>query len=142
MVGIYWDYGEPSTTWSKHHITKSIEHIENCRPPSNVPGYIVANNIRRAANTFGCVNIFKAYFDFSQSSSARALSLRSELQTSGVSLTDCPHNGRKDVADNMILGASALSDTLVETHQNVYPSGHVDLRHGQYTARHHHVDHR
>lgn len=29
--------------------------------------------------------------------------LRSELQSSGVSLTDCPHNGRKDAADKMIL---------------------------------------
>ena len=40
---------------------------------------------------------------------ARAVLLRSELQSSGVSLTDCPHNGRKDVADKMILGTCASS---------------------------------
>jgi hypothetical protein len=30
--------------------------------------------------------------------------LRSELQSSGVSLVDCPHNGRKEVADKMLIG--------------------------------------
>jgi hypothetical protein len=29
--------------------------------------------------------------------------LRSELQSSGVSLTDCPHNGHKDAADKMMM---------------------------------------
>ena len=31
-------------------------------------------------------------------------SLRSELQSYGLSLIDCPHQGRKDVADKMIIG--------------------------------------
>lgn len=65
------------------------------------------SNIRRVAHTFGTVKLFKAYFDFSeQSTSAKSLTLRSELQCSGLSLADCPHNGRKDVADKMIIGMS------------------------------------
>jgi hypothetical protein len=34
--------------------------------------------------------------------SPKTLSLRSELQSSGVSLIDCPHNSRKNVADSML----------------------------------------
>ena len=45
--------------------------------------------------------MFKAYQEISDQSK---LSLRSELQSSGVSMVDCPHNGRKDVADKMLLG--------------------------------------
>lgn len=53
------------------------------------------------------MTLFKAYLEVSeQVLSPRSMSLRSELQASGVSLTDCPHNGRKDVADKMILGES------------------------------------
>ena len=77
---------------------------ENCHAPANISGYRIVNQIRSVAQRYGPVNLFKAYFDFTQSSSAKSMILRSELQTSGVSLTDCPHNGKKDVADNMILG--------------------------------------
>lgn len=73
---------------------------ENCSTPSSVSGYDVVNAIRSVARPFGSVNLFKAYCELTET---RALS-RSELQSSGVSLTDCPHNGRKDVADKMILG--------------------------------------
>lgn len=47
--------------------------------------------------------VFKAYLELTGLSPKSAI-LRSELQSSGVSLTDCPHNGRKDVADKMMLG--------------------------------------
>jgi len=68
------------------------------------------NNIRSVAQTFGSVKLFKAYLEVAeQVPVSRAVLLRSELQSSGVSLTDCPHNGRKDVADKMILGAFASS---------------------------------
>ncbi|KAG5219743.1 NYN domain-containing protein [Salix suchowensis] len=56
------------------------------------------------AHKFGSVKLFKAYLELSeQAMSPRLLNLRSELQSSGVSLTDCPHNGRKNVADQMII---------------------------------------
>ena len=56
------------------------------------------------AHCFGSVKLFKAYLQLSEFSASKSLLLRSELQASGVSLTDCPHNGRKDVADKMMLG--------------------------------------
>ncbi|KAH7930845.1 DUF537-domain-containing protein [Leucogyrophana mollusca] len=82
-VAIFWDY-------------------ENCSPPSSLLGYDIVNNIRRMAHVFGPVTNFKAYLGLSDQS-AKSTALRSELQSSGVSLIDCPHNGRKDVADKMIL---------------------------------------
>jgi len=86
----------------------TTSNAENCSPPSGMSGYSLVARIRTVAQSFGTIKLFKAYFDLSQSSSPKALSLRSELQTSGVSLTDCPHNGKKEVADNMILGALAV----------------------------------
>ncbi|KIY51105.1 hypothetical protein FISHEDRAFT_17147, partial [Fistulina hepatica ATCC 64428] len=78
---------------------------ENCPVPSRGSGYDVVHNLRCTANNFGIITQFKAYSELSQPViSERMLRLRSELQTSGVSLTDCPHNGRKDVVDQMIQG--------------------------------------
>ncbi|KIJ69488.1 hypothetical protein HYDPIDRAFT_106117 [Hydnomerulius pinastri MD-312] len=84
-VAIFWDY-------------------ENCSPPSNSPGlgYDIVNNVGRMARVFGSVTTFKAYLDIS-SQSPKSVVLRSELQSSGVSMIDCPHNGKKDVVDKMIL---------------------------------------
>ncbi|OSD02824.1 hypothetical protein PYCCODRAFT_309673 [Trametes coccinea BRFM310] len=76
---------------------------ENCTPPCNVPGYDVVNNIRQVAHEYGSVKLFKAYLELSEQSSSKSIGLRSELQSCGVSLTDCPHNGRKDVADKMMI---------------------------------------
>ncbi|KAJ7219081.1 NYN domain-containing protein [Mycena pura] len=84
-VAIFWDY-------------------ENCHAPSNVSGHEVVSGIRNVAHRYGSVKYFKAYMEITDARTFnRALSLRSELQSSGVSLTDCPHNGRKDVADQMIM---------------------------------------
>ncbi|KAG1891522.1 NYN domain-containing protein [Suillus subluteus] len=82
-VAIFWDY-------------------ENC-PPLNSQGHAIVNGIRRIAHVFGCVTSFKAYFDVSMQSSPKSVGFRSDLQSSGVSIIDCPHNGRKDVVDKMIL---------------------------------------
>ena len=75
--------------------------LENCPAPTNTSGYAIANSISSLARSFGTVKVFKAYLEISDQSRP---SIRSELQSSGVSLVDCPHNGRKDVADKMILG--------------------------------------
>lgn len=83
-VAIFWDY-------------------ENCAPPTSTPGYDVVNNIRQVAHEYGSVKLFKAYLELSEQSSSKSIGLRSELQSCGVSLTDCPHNGRKDVADKMMI---------------------------------------
>ncbi|KAF7359554.1 hypothetical protein MSAN_01298500 [Mycena sanguinolenta] len=83
-VAIFWDY-------------------ENCHASSQVSGYEIVSGIRNVAHRFGPVKYFKAYMEVSDPDTFRSLSLRSELQSSGVSLTDCPHNGRKNVADQMIM---------------------------------------
>lgn len=101
MVAIFWDYGKLKTITIITVIL--LKSAENCLPASNSSGYEVVNNIRRIACEFGDVTVFKAYLEL-QAPSSRSLSLRSALQSSGVSLTDCPHNGRKDVADKMLLG--------------------------------------
>jgi hypothetical protein len=76
--------------------------IQNCPPPSGMPGYVVVENIRRVIHHFGQITSFKAYLEINESKDWKR-ALRSELQSSGVSLTDCPHNGRKDAADKMIM---------------------------------------
>jgi NYN domain len=92
----------------KSILTVSTDITENCPASANTSGYTIVNSIRSVAQTFGSVKLFKAYLGVTeQVPVSRALVLRSELQSSGVSLTDCPHNGRKDVADKMIIGVSA-----------------------------------
>ncbi|CCM02869.1 uncharacterized protein FIBRA_04982 [Fibroporia radiculosa] len=83
-VAIFWDY-------------------ENCALPSNISGNAVANKIRQIAHKYGSVKVFKAYLELPEQSSPKSVALRSELQLCGVSLIDCPHNGRKDVADKMMI---------------------------------------
>ncbi|KAL5637011.1 hypothetical protein ACGC1H_000853 [Rhizoctonia solani] len=104
-VGIFWDY-------------------ENCAPPSGTPGYVVAERLRATCSAHGSVTQFRAYLELSAPppttpspsasvdpsssdlsrvpTSPKTLALRSELQSSGVSLIDCPHNSRKNVADSML----------------------------------------
>ncbi|KAJ3553458.1 hypothetical protein NM688_g3604 [Phlebia brevispora] len=82
-VAIFWDY-------------------ENCSPQHGA-GFAVVDNIRQIAHQYGSIKVFKAYLELSEQSSTKSINLRSELQSCGVSLTDCPHNGRKDVADKMMI---------------------------------------
>ncbi|KII88952.1 hypothetical protein PLICRDRAFT_591166 [Plicaturopsis crispa FD-325 SS-3] len=83
-VGIFWDF-------------ENVSH--QC---SRLTGYALANNIRDLAFDYGRVNVFKAYLEI-VANSPKAATFRSQLQCSGVSLTDCPHNDRKEVADNMMI---------------------------------------
>ncbi|KAF7978137.1 hypothetical protein HWV62_1579 [Athelia sp. TMB] len=104
-VAIFWDYGKKFDSmrepYQSSELTKWI--TENCQPAATFSGYSLVNNIRHLAVQYGDVTLFKAYYEAPPAPSARLLALRSELQSSGVSLTDCPHNGRKDVADKMML---------------------------------------
>ncbi|KAM5539109.1 hypothetical protein V8D89_007332 [Ganoderma adspersum] len=83
-VAIFWDY-------------------ENCALPALEPSYTIVNQIRGLAHQYGSVKSFKAYLECPEQLSVKSMALRSELQSCGVSLIDCPHNGRKDVADKMIM---------------------------------------
>ena len=67
------------------------------------------DNIRSA----GSIKLFKAYSEVSELALCKALLLLSELQSSGVSLTDCPHNGRKNVADKIIFRYISSQHTML-----------------------------
>ncbi|KAJ3991778.1 limkain-b1-type NYN domain-containing protein, partial [Lentinula boryana] len=85
-TAIFWDY-------------------ENCSVPSDLSGYDIVKQIRSLAHEFGSIKLLKAYTELSEQAiqSSRFLILRSELQSSGVSITDCPHDNYKNVADQMII---------------------------------------
>jgi len=81
--------------------------LENCPAPSSASGYAVVNKIRSITQPYGSIRTFRAYLEVSDQLAApasRTQNIRSELQCSGVTLVDCPHNGRKDVADKMLIG--------------------------------------
>ncbi|KZT33027.1 hypothetical protein SISSUDRAFT_1066481 [Sistotremastrum suecicum HHB10207 ss-3] len=75
--------------------------LENCRPASGANGFDVVARLRDATEAFGPISVLKAYSELSVT--PRVTMLRSELQSSGVTLVDCPHNGGKEVADNMLI---------------------------------------
>ncbi|KAL5533071.1 hypothetical protein ACEPAF_4847 [Sanghuangporus sanghuang] len=78
--------------------------FENCHPSSNVSGNKVVYNIRRLVQGYGCITTFRAYIDLSVDCAySRSISFHSDLQSSGLSLVHCPHNGKKDVADKMMI---------------------------------------
>lgn len=68
-----------------------------------------------------------------EQSSPKSYALRSELQLCGVSLIDCPHNGGKDVADKMMIGATTLLDESTSYSQR--RSRHDGLRHRHPSSR-------
>jgi glucose uptake protein GlcU len=104
-VAVFWDYGAFRITSSTLKVLFSCYVLENCPAPASTSGYAIANSISALARSFGSLKVFRAYQEISDQSRT---SLRSELQSSGVSLVDCPHNGRKDVADKMILGQKSI----------------------------------
>jgi hypothetical protein len=106
-VAIFWDYGKPNVRplLIAHGVYPSPE---NCGPPLSSEAYAIVNGIRRIGHIFGAVTTFKAYLDLSEQPSRNSVVFRSDLQSSGVSVIDCPHNGRKDVVDKMILGTCSV----------------------------------
>ncbi|KAG8969238.1 hypothetical protein FRC03_003763 [Tulasnella sp. 419] len=88
-VGIFWDY-------------------ENCAPPSGVPGYVVAEQIRKVAHNFGSVTVFRAYLELSTANiTPKVINLRSELQSSGVSVGITTYLSERRLAD-----CGAIADRL------------------------------
>lgn len=97
-----------------------ITMTENCRVPSEANGFSIANGIRRIANEYGGVKTFRAYWPLVHPMALKHFATRSDLQESGVSVIDCPHNGRKDTADRMMLGKSL--SILTTERANVFNS--------------------
>lgn len=79
VVGLWWD-------------------AENLRVPYEIDGRTACNCLRALALTYGSrISCFRAYGDAVEGgNSTRSLALRSALQSSGVSIIDTPHNGKKD----------------------------------------------
>lgn len=88
----------------------TLSPSDNCSPQANTSYYETVHKLRDISLKFGTVKLIKAYLRLSDHSSGKGNNLRSDLQACGVSLTDCPHNGRKDVADKMMLGVLFLSN--------------------------------
>ena len=84
-VGVFWDYGQLVLVVPR--VPKTEVEIENCPPSAGASGYNIVDNIRVLANQFGAVNVAKAYLQLPDKSSPRQFSLRSELQSCGLSLT-------------------------------------------------------
>ncbi|KAF8638498.1 hypothetical protein AX16_010481 [Volvariella volvacea WC 439] len=74
--------------------------IENMRVPRQRNAFDIACRIRDVALKYGPIQLFKAY---DQISAHTSMHVRSGLQAAGVSVTDCPHNGSKEVADKMMI---------------------------------------
>ncbi|KAJ3528907.1 hypothetical protein NMY22_g9217 [Coprinellus aureogranulatus] len=81
---------------------------DSCPADPGSSGYSIVNNVRSLALRFGRIKSFKAYLSVSDHQLAtpgghpRALTLRSELQSSGVSITDVPH-GKEAIGKMLIV---------------------------------------
>jgi hypothetical protein len=68
-----------------------------------MPGYEIVAKIRAHLEHLGPVLVFKAYCEV-VGTSRKLNELQGELQSSGVTVVHCPHNGHKETADKMIIG--------------------------------------
>lgn len=72
---------------------------ENRAVPSGITIHRLIDVIRVIGHNYGSITAFKAYAD----SSLVNKTVRGQLSASAVSLVDCPHDARKDVADRVML---------------------------------------
>jgi len=71
---------------------------------SAASNYDIVKNIREAITIFGAIKGIRAYADFSAEALPRSITIRSELSSSGVTLIDCPGDGRKDLSPKIMIG--------------------------------------
>jgi len=74
---------------------------------TRIPIHTAIQNLRAAVRPFGPIKAFRAYWDFAGQSLSRPSNARNELSSlssSGLTLIDCPGNGRKDHAVKIMLG--------------------------------------
>ncbi|KAJ3535067.1 hypothetical protein NMY22_g6653 [Coprinellus aureogranulatus] len=112
-VGVFWDLGEITRPvggvgrlaeiWLSFHAGSCPVHLNG----TATSGFEIVDKIRILASRFGVIKSFKGYTSsadinlLSESSSLEALRLRSQLQSSGVSLMDVP--GKPNVAEKMVV---------------------------------------
>lgn len=75
--------------------------LENMPIPNNTSGRDVTTRLKTILGPYGNLVQFRAYASIGLGHIPRQK--RSDLQLSGCHLVDCPHNGRKEVADKMII---------------------------------------
>ncbi|KAI5474626.1 DUF537-domain-containing protein [Pseudohyphozyma bogoriensis] len=83
-VAIFWDY-------------------ENVRLPTSFPVLTAIPLLRNLSRSHGKLVSFRAYLDTELERGHKSSGVRRDLQASGVSIQDTPHNGGKDVADKQII---------------------------------------
>ncbi|KAH6910744.1 NYN domain-containing protein [Coprinopsis sp. MPI-PUGE-AT-0042] len=81
-VGCFWDY----------------ENLPAKQSGNSAIGYVAA--FQEIAKRQGIVTMFKAYLQINHALSKKA---RQEYQSMGVTLVDCPHAGKKEVADKIMI---------------------------------------
>jgi hypothetical protein len=95
--------------------TNHLLRVENCHLPRKIAAPGVVQTIRHIGEKFGRLKIFNVYFEV-QEGSSRLQKIYTQLASLGVSVKNCPHNGKKDVVDKAILGEGAplpLDATLI-----------------------------
>lgn len=75
--------------------------LENMPIPTNSSGRDVTTRLKKILSPYGNLVQFRAYASIGLNLIPQQK--RSDLQLSGCHLVDCPHNGRKEVADKMII---------------------------------------
>ena len=115
-VTIYWDFGKftfnihfpgrhasrTSTDLQFHTLLTETAQISAA---TRIPIHDIIMNLRGAVRPFGPIKAFRAYWDFSsQSSRAPIQNDLSSLSSSGLTLINCPGDGRKDHAVKIMLG--------------------------------------
>jgi hypothetical protein len=64
----------------------------------------IVQNIRSSVFPYGTIKSFRVYGNFSGQALVRATNVRSDLLASGLTLMDCPNDGRKDLGVKIMLG--------------------------------------
>ena len=82
-----------------------LETLPASSSTSIISTYETVKNIQLAVATYGPLKSMRLYWDFDISLvPSTTLRIRSELSASGVTLIDCPAEGRKGAAAKKMLG--------------------------------------
>jgi hypothetical protein len=98
-VGVFWDYEVSSDFLSlfPHSRANPFLLLQNIRFPSDYPAHTALATLRQLALSKGAVGgPRQAYMDTELERGGRTSHLRADLQQAGWTVTDVPHDGKKD----------------------------------------------
>jgi hypothetical protein len=115
FVGIFWDVEVGNFLSPLYKISEQMTllSIQNCLPCSTWDASSLVLRILNAVHEGQPVRCFRAYQEVKSNCSLVTPSFRSGLQTAGVTVIDCPHNGLKEVVDKMLLGQPKVIRILI-----------------------------